>query len=93
MNPQVLGSLGCLKAAQQRELLVLPPRRGVYLLAFYMYYYKFLEGSFEPNLISKYLTSFEDWGGHSQEMVTVVCSKLLHSKDGTHGYNLQVFCR
>ena len=26
---------------------------------------KFLEGSFEPHLISKHLTSFEDWGGHS----------------------------
>ena len=54
---------------------------------------KFLESSFEPNLISKHLTSFEDWGGCSQEVVTVVCSKLPHSTGGTHGYSLQVFCR
>ena len=33
-----------------------------------------MEGSFEPNLISKHLTSFEDWGGRSKEVVTVVCS-------------------
>ena len=52
---------------------------------------KFLEGSFEPNLISKH--SSEDWGGCSQEVVTVVCYTLLHSKGGAHGYNLQVFCR
>ena len=87
----MLGSLGCSKAAQCRKLLVLPPKRGVGVVVSQLY--KFLEGSFEPNLISKHLTSFEDWGGCSQEVVTVVCSKLPHSTGGTHGYSLQVFCR
>ena len=82
----MLGSLGCLKAAQPRgELLSRHVDSHLRTVS------KFLEGSFEPNLISKHLTSFEEWGGRSQEVVTVVYSKLLHSK--THGYNLQVFCR
>ena len=41
---------------------------------------RFLEGLFEPYLISKHLISFEEWGGRSQEVVTVVCSKLTTSQ-------------
>ena len=70
----MLGSLSRLKAAQPRGKLL-----SLHTVS------KFLEGLFEPNLISKHLTSFEGWGGCSQEVVRVVCSKLLHSKSVTHG--------
>ena len=88
-KPTSVRFTGLLISSQRRGQLVLPLRQGWLLSQIF----KFLEGSFEPNLISKHLTSFEDWGGRSQEVVRVVCSKLLHSKGGTHGYNLQVFCR
>ena len=72
-KPTMLGSLSRLKAAQPRGKLL-----SLHTVS------KFLEGLFEPNLISKH----EVWGGCSQEVVTVVCSKLLHSKSVTHGYDL-----
>ena len=50
-------------------------RIGTHALCIHLPYVNFWKA--QPfSFISKHLPSFEDWGGHSQEVVTVVCSKL-----------------